>query len=77
MSMQIIIGYSISSKVCHPRHIEPIQLWANIVGLILRGTGSITGAMLSINDSAYLCLVGGAFSAAGFLAFYRRLGHHL
>ena len=77
VTLQVAFSVALSSKVCRPHHVESIQSWVVIVASIMRGIGAIVGAMLDIDESAYLCMAGAVFSFAGTLALCPRLHYQV
>ena len=55
----------VSSPVCFPHHVEPIQLWVTVAATLSRGLGGIFGAMMTVNQMAILCISGALFSLIG------------
>ena len=76
VTLQVIFNVSLSSKICLPHQIEPLQSWINTIALATRGLGAIFGANLSVEQLAIFCASGALFSLVGALFLYRRM-HHL
>ena len=73
ISLQLIFIMALSSKICLPCDVEKVQSLINVISLLLRAVGAVTGAAVSVNQFAFISIAGALMTFIGTAALYRKL----
>lgn len=73
ITLQLIFIMALSSKICLPSDVEKVQSWINVISLLLRAVGAVTGAAVSVNQFAFISIAGALVTFLGTAALYRKL----